>query len=317
MKWKDALRKSLRRAGLLEPLTIRAHGFQRLRPHLHLAAPRHGDDSRQLVSQVCRHATLDSPTFRSWLDRLGEPWRAHRKLWELAFIAQALHERGLLAPGRRGLGFAVGAEKLPALFAALGCSIVATDLPADDDRRRPWARTGQWVDSLEALNAAGLCDPDAFRQRVVHRPVDMNHIPDDLRGFDFAWSTCSFEHCGSIELGLRFLEAQMACLRPGGVAVHTTEFNLSSNRGTRRRGACVVFRLCDLEAVCGRLTDAGHAVEPFDLDPGSHPLDRHVDEPPFRDADAGTGGTQVKHLRLALYGYASTSIALIIRKAGG
>jgi hypothetical protein len=292
---------------------IHPHRLARGRPELHLAPPRH-DDSRQLVSQLCRYGTLDSPVFRDWAQVLGEPWRPHRKLWELAFICQALDERGMLQAGRRGLGFAVGAEKLPAVFAARGCEITATDLPADDARRTAWTDTGQWVGERDALNAAGLCDPAAFRERVTFRPVDMNHVPTDLVGYDFTWSTCSFEHCGSLQLGLDFLERQMDCLKPGGVAVHTTEFNLSSNDATLAEGPCVIYRLRDIEAVCTRLAQRGHHVEPLDIDPGRHRLDRFVDEPPYGDWFA-TPLPKIKHLRLNLAGHASTSIALVIRKA--
>jgi hypothetical protein len=76
----------------------------------------------------------------------------------------------------------------------------------------------------------------------------------------------------------------------------------------------VLYRLREMEAICGRLTAAGHSVEPLDVDPGSHMLDRFVDEPPYADWQT-TPLTQVKHLRLNLSGHASTSIALIIRKA--
>jgi hypothetical protein len=220
----------------------------------------------------------------------------------------------MLEPGRRGLGFAVGAEKLPAIFAARGCHITATDLPSNDERRNMWADSGQWVGERDALNAAGLCDPAVFSERVSFRPVDMNHVPDDLVGYDFSWSTCSFEHCGSLQLGLDFLERQMDCLVPGGVAVHTTEFNLSSNDATVADGPCVIYRLRDMEAVCSRLTAAGHSVEPLDVDPGRHRLDRVVDEPPYCNWFT-TPPPKVKHLRLNLWGHASTSIALLIRKA--
>ena len=292
---------------------VQPHLLRRDRPDLHLRGPRR-DDSRQLISQLCRFGTLDSATFRHWAAALGEPWRPHRKLWELAFICQALEEREMLRAGRRGLGFAVGAEKLPALFAARGCEITATDLPADDDRRNPWAESGQWVGECDALNAAGLCDPAAFRRLVSFRPVDMNHVPAELTGYDFTWSTCSFEHCGSLQLGLDFLERQMDCLVPGGVAVHTTEFNLSSNEATLADGPCVIYRLRDVEAVCGRLVAQGHHVEPLDVDPGSHGLDQFVDQPPYADWHS-TPPPKVKHLRLNLAGHASTSIALVIRKA--
>jgi|688.fasta_scaffold39587_3 hypothetical protein len=293
---------------------IRVQQFPRLHPELFRDRGPAAREGIGLTSQVCRFGTLDSPTFRRWVTRLGDTWNAHRKMWELAYICQVLEERGLLAAGTHGLGFAVGAEKLPAFLAARGCRITATDLPAEDERNRAWAATGQWVGNLEALNAHGLCPAAEFRDRVRYRPVDMNDIPADLGGYDFTWSTCSFEHCGSVELGLRFLERQMACLRPGGLAIHTTEFNLTSNDDTIADGPCVIFRLRDIEEVCRRLVDQGHTVEPLDVDPGSHEIDRFVDPPPYYESAKEPYG-RIKHLRLGLFGYASTSIGLIIRKA--
>lgn len=293
---------------------IRIREFPRRHPELFLPAPAAQTEGVGLVSQVCRFATLDSQAFRGWLQRLQIPWQVHRKPWELAYICQALSERGLLVPGTRGLGFAVGAEKLPAFLASLGCRITATDLASDDDRNRAWAETGQWVGTRDALNAERLCPDAEFRERVEFRPVDMNHVPDDLRGYDFTWSTCSFEHCGNLELGLQFLERQMECLKPGGVAVHTTEFNLSSNDDTVAEGSYVIYRLRDIEAVCTRLRSQGHHVEPIDIDPGSSDLDTFIDPPPYY-ASAQEPGGRVKHLRLCLNGHASTSIGLIIRKA--
>jgi hypothetical protein len=307
-------RKRPQAAQPVEPPVIRPQSFARTQPHLHAAPKDLPTEGTGLVSQLCRHATLDSAPFRDWSEQLREPWRAHRKLWELAFICQALDERGMLQPGRTGLGFAVGAEKLPAFFASRGCRITATDLPSDDERNKPWAQTGQWVGNLEALNESGLCPETTFRDNVAYRPVDMNHIPDDLGGYDFTWSTCSFEHCGNLDLGLRFLERQMDCLKPGGIAVHTTEFNLSSNDVTVSEGPYVLYRLRDVEAVCQRLVEQGHRVEPLDLEPGYDALDTVVDTPPYCQW-ATDPPARIKHLRLNLNGYASTSIALIIRKA--
>ena len=303
-----------KRPQIVEPPVIRPQSFVRTQPQLHAAGPSVSVEGTGLRSQLCRHATLDSATFRGWAEQLCEPWRAHRKLWELAFICQALDEWGMLQSGRKGLGFAVGAEKLPAVFAARGCRITATDLPGDDKRNQPWAASGQWVGNLEPLNESGLCPAAKFRDHVAYRPVDMNHIPADLGGYDFTWSTCSFEHCGSLDLGLRFLEQQMACLRPGGVAVHTTEFNLSSNDATLADGPCVIYRLRDIESICRQLVDQGHRVEPIDLDPGQDPLDQVIDVPPYHQS-ATDPPESIKHLRLNLAGYASTSIALIIHKA--
>ena len=300
--WRPAATPAVQPQPVIQP-----QSFARTQPRLHASSKSSSTEGTGLVSQLCRHATLDSAAFRGWAEQLREPWRAHRKLWELAFICQALDERGLLEPGRTGLGFAVGAEKLPSLFAARGCQITATDLPSDDERNKPWAASGQWVGNLEALNEARLCPETKFRDHVAYRPVDMNHIPADLGGYDFTWSTCSFEHCGNLDLGLRFLERQMDCLKPGGIAVHTNDATLAD-------GPCVIYRLKDIESVCQRLVAKGHHVEPIDLDPGSDPLDRVIDLPPYCQW-ATDPPARIKHLRLNLAGHASTSIALIVQKA--
>jgi hypothetical protein len=219
---------------------------------------------------------------------------------------QALYERGCLTAGMRGLGFAVGQEALPSYLAAQGCTIAATDLAATDSRAESWAEGGEWSSTIGMLNRRGLCDPTLFKQRVTFRPVDMNDIPADLTGFDFTWSPCSFEHCGSIELGMQFVLRQMDCLTPGGVAVHTTEFNLTSNTSTVAHGRTVIFRRSDIEDLVRRLRALGHDVEPLDLTIGAHPLDRFVDQRPY---------THDRHLRKRHGRYAATSIGLIVRKA--
>lgn len=249
-----------------------------------------------LDSGLCMQRQLTSPAFRYWLRRMGRSTtQMHRKLWEQAYVTQALYERGCLAPGKRGLGFAVGEEPLPAFYASFGAEITATDLDAEDARAQAWRRSGQHLSNV-----------DEAGQNITLRSVDMNQIPTDLRDYDFTWSTCSFEHCGSIQLGLDFLRNQLECLRPGGVAVHTTEFNLSSNEKTIERGRTVLFRRRDLEETVDLLQKEGHHVEPLCFDPGDQPLDKHIDWPPY-------GGDH--HLRLVLSRYAATSVGLILRKA--
>lgn len=213
----------------------------------------------------------------------------------------------MLTPGHRGLGFAVGQEPLSAAFAARGCAITATDLPQGDERVALWSSSDQWARGIEALNVHGLCEQGQFARLVSFRPVDMNHIPADLTGYDFTWSSCAFEHCGTIALGLQFLTAQMDCLRPGGIAVHTTELNLSSNGETVTSGPTVIFRVTDLEQIIKLLQRDGHSVAPLDLDLGSDPMDHDVARPP---------DFSQPHLRLELGPYVSTSVALIIRKRG-
>src|SRR5258708_9821643 len=199
-----------------------------------------------LRSQLCSAESLRSPALRAWAERLRPMWAAgdearevmlHRKMWEWLFIAEALQERGMLAPGRTGLGFGVGQEPLVALFAAAGCDVVATDQPHDSAVASGWTDSSvEWSGGLEDLNAFGLCGAAEFEQRVAYRPVDMTSIPADLRGFDFAWSSCALEHLGTLAAGMDFVVAQMDCLRPDGVAVHTTEYLVSSNSATVEAG---------------------------------------------------------------------------------
>jgi hypothetical protein len=249
---------------------------------------------------------LESPAFRYWTEALGLRWRRHRKLWEFCFICQALYERGLIEPGRRGLGFAVGEEALPALFASRGCEIVASDLDAADERSGPWAQTGQLADSIEKLQRPDICPSEDFARLVRFRAVDMNRIPHDLKDFDFTWSSCSFEHCGSLALGSEFLIKQMDCLQPGGVAVHTTEFNLTSNEDTLTEGWTVIFRRRDIDDMIRELERRGHHVEPVCYAMGSTADDKFVDVFPYGDEP---------HLKLLIEDrYVSTSIGLIIRK---
>ena len=46
-------------------------------------------------------------------------------------------------------------------------------------------------------------------RRVSFRAVDMNTIAADLTDFDFCWSSCCFEHLGSIDHGLQFIHNTM------------------------------------------------------------------------------------------------------------
>jgi 2-polyprenyl-3-methyl-5-hydroxy-6-metoxy-1,4-benzoquinol methylase len=78
---------------------------------------------------------------------------------------------------------------------------------------------------IQILIICGLLD---FKARVSYRTLDMNYIPEELNGkFDFVWSTCSVEHVGTILLGQRFIINTLNLLKPGGIAIHTVEFNLS------------------------------------------------------------------------------------------
>src|SRR5262249_3893247 len=149
------------------------------------------------------------------------------KLWEFCYILRAAEQHGLLKPGRSALGFGVGREPIPAVLAAVGLSVLATDLDQDAEGSAGWAASGQHMSGLASLSRPDLVSDDVLTQRVRTRFVDMNTIPDDLGRFDLIWSSCALEHLGSPEAGLKFVEGTLNLLEPGGVSVHTTELELT------------------------------------------------------------------------------------------
>jgi hypothetical protein len=134
----------------------------------------------------------------------------------------------------------------------------------------------------------------------------MNRIDDDLKGFDFTWSCCAFEHLGSIDAGIEFvINTVEKTLKPGGVAVHTTEFNMSSNTTTVDNESTVIFRKQDMERLIERLENSGHSVDTLKIAPDASVLDHFVDVPPY---------SQNLHLKMLLSGYVCTSLGIVIRK---
>lgn len=231
----------------------------------------------------------------------------HRKIWEWVFISEALHGSGMLKPGKLGLGFAVGSEPLASVFASRGAEILATDLDTERATEKGWLDNNEHAETKAALNARMLCDAQEFNRLVNFQFTDMNNIPEEFESrFDFNWSSCAFEHLGSIQHGIDFVSNSMKVLKPGGVAVHTTEFNVCSNHDTIESGDTVIFRRRDIQALMDRLTDEGYQVEEMDWNYGTSPLDYYVDIPPYK---------QNPHLKLMLAGYVTTSIGLIVRKS--
>ncbi len=84
--------------------------------------------SEPTKSSLCKQADFLREHHLKWCKVIRQEPEFHRKQWEFVHILESLHQRDMIAPGRRGLGFAVGTEPLPAAFCSLGCEVVATDL---------------------------------------------------------------------------------------------------------------------------------------------------------------------------------------------
>lgn len=271
-----------------------------------------GRESR-LVSRICSADDFEDGNFKKILRELGysgEPVM-HRKSWEWVYTIEILEAYGMLRDGKSGIGFAVGTEPLPGYFAGRGADVLASDLAADEGDAGDWIRSSQNAGgNIKLLYKPGLCNEKTFFQKVRYRDINMNSLPSDVKGYDFCWSCCAVEHVGSLELSKRFLKNMLGCLKPGGIAVHTTEFNLSSNDSTVESGGSVIFRRKDIEELQKWFTDHGHRMEASFKRSGRE-RNCYVDIPPFR------GEGRPYHLNLALDGYIATSFAFVIRKCGG
>lgn len=255
------------------------------------------------VSQLCTNGQVLSGTYARICKELGVNPRPHRKQWEFVWIVAAMQKAGIVQPGCKVVGFGCGREPLPAYFASRGMDVLATDAPPEVVKAS-WGRGQQYANDIDALYKPHLLPRHLFDQRVSFRHADMNAIPDDITGYDGCWSACALEHLGSLQHGLDFIRNSLKVLRPGGIAVHTTEFNLSSNEDTFEHARASIYRKKDIIGLLRSLKQEGHEVWPLNLHPGDSQLDEVIDLPPYSPV----------HLKLAFRRFVSTSIGIAVRR---
>lgn len=261
------------------------------------------------VSQLCTANQMLSKTYKKWCSELNSPPRFARKQWEFVYILQALKKSGMLQHGKHGIGFGCGREPIVGLLAQYGCNVTASDLAEDEAKSQGWVDTMQHVSNIDELYKVSkrYISFSDFQSRVQYESVDMNHIPEKFyNSFDFTWSACSLEHLGSLRHGMDFIKNSLKCLKKGGVAVHTTEFNLSSNDETFESKGCSIYRASDIELLIEELQDEGYYVAPLNLHTGDGRVDNYIDAPPYGFSP---------HLKLQLGEFVATSIGLIIKKS--
>jgi cyclopropane fatty-acyl-phospholipid synthase-like methyltransferase len=225
----------------------------------------------------------------------------HRKQWEYVYILRALEQAYMLQPGMTGLGFGCGKEPLAAVMVKRGVKVTCTDIAPATDGDVFWGSA-----SVKDYFYEGICSWDSFEKRASFRDVNMNEIPDDLGLHDFIWSSCALEHIGSLKHGKDFVIKSLKCLKPGGIAVHTTEYNVLSNDETYESEGLSFFRRRDIDDLIKTLTDYGHKVVPVTYFLGTETLDEHHDLPPY---------DRERHLKLISDGgFVITSIGLIVVK---
>ena len=272
----------------------------------------------KLNSIACRYADFSTSWYKQQEAnlRIREIYHYHsaaqvdfvnRKFWEWCAIAQALDERGQLQTGKKGLAFAVGTEPLSAHFASKGCSILATDLAAEESQSG-WIERNEHASSLNNLYYPQLIDRTEFERQVSFRPADMRTLQGLSGEYDFIWSSCALEHLGTLQAGIDFVLNSSQLLRKGGVAVHTTEFNVQTGTRTITKGPNVIYRQSDLQQLSESLRDNGFRLRPLNFDTGNHQFDVEYDTPPYMKPGK-------RHLKLLIDGYVSTSFMLIVERS--
>ncbi|WP_372705827.1 hypothetical protein [Brevundimonas sp.] len=254
---------------------------------------------------TCSSRDFFHPEFKRLSAEIGIPEVFHRKYWEWVYVVHHAFRTNCVGPGKRGLVFGVGQETLPAVFAASGMRVTATDAPRASTVSAAWKSGNEYAQELAEM-PHGKMDRAEFERLVEWRECDMNSIDPEFRDYDLCWSSCCFEHLGDLQKGIDFvINSVEKTLKIGGVAIHTTEFNLSSNEDTVEDGWTVLYRRKDIEALIRELEQRGHSVDPLIVAPDTLVIDGYVDTPPY---------AAPPHLKLALEGHVTTSVGLVIRR---
>lgn len=255
----------------------------------------------RVISQVCTASQFTEPVYDRLCAEIRQEKLFHRKQWEYIYILRALEQAGVLEQGRRGLGFGCGKEPLAAVMAARGVDVTCTDIPPVRDGDAYWGST-----DVKDYFYEGICSWEQFEKHVRFRAVDMNAIPDDLGKHDFIWSSCALEHLGSLQHGIDFVLDANKCLKPGGIAVHTTELNVNMEDETLETQGLSLYRRKDILRLKALVERQGNGFTPVNFNMGQGALDQYVDLPPY---------DRNKHLKLMIEErYVTTSIGFVITR---
>ena len=258
-----------------------------------------------MTSAICRARDFYNEHFAAFCRSIEHPLLIHRKLWEFAFVAWQLGELQALLRGNKGLGFGVGADqRLPALFARLGCDVLATDMPPQMTEKK-----GRGADrrtkARNLLFYPEIVDEQTFEERVRFDFLEAGSSDAGLRDCAFCWSCGYVDKLGSVANGLDFIVASVEkTLKIGGVACHTSELNISSNERTSEADGKVVLLRRDIEALIEKLESCGHEVRRLPFEAGLSLIDLLIDISPGADV----------HMKVRRDQFVSTSFGIAVRR---
>jgi len=211
------------------------------------------------VTQVATGEQLREPVAGGWMARLRPKGTSGPEHWRKVYTLQALRRYGMLEEGALGLGFERSASGMPAALAAMGTKIVAAFPSRPGSQPKPAALKRDLADRAP-------CSKAVFDQNVAARVSSWRRIPDDLVNFDFLWSARANEALYSVAAAAQFVEDAMACLRPGGLAVHTFSYDLAPSGRKIPSTERVMLQQGDIERIALLLVSRGHEVAQFKID---------------------------------------------------
>lgn len=211
------------------------------------------------VTQIATAAQLREPIAGGWMARLRPKGTSGPEHWRKVYTLQALRRYGMLEAGAAGLGFERTPSGMPAALAALGTRVVAA-FPSR-------AGTQPKLSALKRdLADRAPCSKAVFEENVSTRVASWRRIPTDLVNFDFLWSSRVNETLFSVAATVAFVEQAMACLRPGGLAVHTFGFDLAPSGRKIPSTDRIMLQQGDIERIALLLVSRGHEVAQFKID---------------------------------------------------
>jgi hypothetical protein len=194
--------------------------------------------------------------------------------WEEAFILQALEYYGVTTDHGAALGISgmrSGTRRsLPCYFAGRGCTVLMAATRRDD---LPDGDPGL---ALEYLIDEKLCPPARFFEAVHLTLFDDLTVPAGLTGFDFLWSTDVSANPDARSRFPQLLRDSIACLRPGGVAIHLLRY--SGRIGAVGDGGSDAYGRAEIERMALSLIADGHEVAQlkFDINHPDMPGDQEI-----------------------------------------
>jgi SAM-dependent methyltransferase len=263
------------------------------------AAPVGPNRFARRLCKVCDETDWVDEDWLGLLDALGVGEmreRKHRKGWEWAQGTYALGQFGVLRDDAVGLGVGAGAEQVLFYLANRVGMVYATDIYG----------SGEFAG--ETAFADMLTHPERYA-RVPFRPDHLTVLQMDGRKldfasntFDFAFSFSSIEHFGGHEASGAAVREIGRVLKPGGVAVLTTELILNNKPHGDYFLPKDLHRYCVLDSGLELIEDIDYTISPRTI---SHALDCR--RPSYRSA--------APHIVLRFRDIAWTSICLVLEKA--